>query len=102
MCNSNPLLWRGLPVSLSIRIAIVSAAAALVISRRPSLRLQSNPMSLFLCAVRISAMFNETGVGLRISRSLIELDGSRSRAADQFPCGASSFLPLPVIIEAGA
>jgi hypothetical protein len=59
---------------------------------------ESAPMSLFLCAVMISAGFDGTGMGLRISRSIIEWNGSRLRAADQSPCGASSYL----IIEAGA
>jgi len=102
VCNSNPLLWRKPPVSWSIGIAVVSVAAALLISRRPSFHLQSAPVSLFLCAVMISAWFDGTGMGLRISRSIIESHGGHLWAADQSPCGASFYFTLPTIIEACA
>jgi hypothetical protein len=101
MSNSNPLLLRKSPVSRSIGIAALSVAAALLISRRPSLHLQSAPMSLILCAMMISARFDGIGVGLRSNRSIIEWNGSRLRAADQSPCGASSYVPRAIIIEVG-
>jgi hypothetical protein len=102
MRNFNPLLWRKPHVSWIIGIAVVSVAAALLISRRPSLHLQRAPGSLFFCAVTISAWFDGTGRGLRISRSNIEWHGNRLWAADQSPSGVSSYLTLPIIIEIGA
>ncbi|MGB8890093.1 MAG: hypothetical protein WCC87_25440 [Candidatus Korobacteraceae bacterium] len=88
-------------MSLSIGIA-VSVAAALLISRRTSFHLQSASVPLFLRAATISAWFDESGMGFRISRSIIESHGGRLGAADQSPCGASSHVTLPTIIEAGA
>jgi PAS domain S-box-containing protein len=39
----------------SFAIAVLSVAAALIVSRAPSFHLQSAPVSLFLCAVMVSA-----------------------------------------------
>jgi PAS domain S-box-containing protein len=64
MPNSNPLLWRKPSMRWSIGIAVVSVAAALLISRLPSFHLQSAPVSLFLCAVMISAWFGGLWPGL--------------------------------------
>jgi len=89
-------------VSWSIGIAVVSVAAARLISRRPSFHLQSALVALFLCAVRVSAWLDGTGIGLRIGRSITESHGGRLRAAEQSPCGASSYFTLPIIIEACA
>jgi C4-dicarboxylate-specific signal transduction histidine kinase len=64
MSNSNPLLWRRPPVTWSHGIAVLSVAAALIISRLPSFHLQSAPVSLFLCAIMISAWFGGLWPGL--------------------------------------
>jgi hypothetical protein len=99
MRNSNPLLWHKPPVHWSIRIAVLSVAAALLISRRPRFCLPSAPASRFLCALMISAWFDGSARGLRISRSIMEWHGSRLWAADQSPCDASVYFTLPPIIE---
>ncbi len=41
-----------------------------------------------------------TGMGLRISRSIVESYGGRLWAVDNFPRGASFYLTLPIRIEA--
>jgi len=64
MSNSNPLLWRKPRMGWSLGIAVVSVAAALLISRLQSFHLQSAPVSLFLCAVMISAWFGGLWPGL--------------------------------------
>src|ERR1700704_4918681 len=64
MARLNPLLWPKLPAIWSYWIAFVSVAAALIISRWPTLHLQDAPVSLFLCAVILSAWFGGVGPGL--------------------------------------
>jgi signal transduction histidine kinase len=41
-----------------------------------------------------------TGMGLRISRSIIESQGGRLWTADNSPCGASFYFTLPTKVEA--
>jgi PAS domain S-box-containing protein len=48
----------------SFGIAILSVAAALIVSRAPSFQLQSAPVSLFLCAVMMSAWVGGLWPGL--------------------------------------
>jgi C4-dicarboxylate-specific signal transduction histidine kinase len=64
MRTSNPLLWRKPPAIWSYGIAVLSVAAALIISRWPALHLRDAPVSLFLCAVILSAWFGGVGPGL--------------------------------------
>jgi C4-dicarboxylate-specific signal transduction histidine kinase len=64
MSRSNPLLWPKPPAIWSYGIAVLSVAVALIISRWPALHLQDAPVSLFLCAVILSARFGGVGPGL--------------------------------------
>src|SRR6266478_1503535 len=64
MSSSNPLLWPRPPVIWSYGIAVLSVTAALIISRWPALHLQDAPVSLFLCAVILSAWFGGIWPGL--------------------------------------
>jgi C4-dicarboxylate-specific signal transduction histidine kinase len=64
MPRSNPLLWPKPPAIWSYSIAVLSVAAALIISRWPALHLQDAPVSLFLCAVMLSAWFGGIWPGL--------------------------------------
>ncbi len=64
MPTSNPFLWPRPPAILSYSIAVLSVAAALIISRLPAVHLQDAPVSLLLCAVILSAWFGGVGPGL--------------------------------------
>src|SRR6266436_1409327 len=64
MSSSNPLLWPRPPVIWRCGIAVLSVTAALTISRWPALHLQEAPVSLFLCAVILSAWFGGIWPGL--------------------------------------
>jgi PAS domain S-box-containing protein len=64
MARSNPLLWPKSAAVWSYWIAVFSVAAALIISRWPTLHLQDAPVSLFLCAVILSAWFGGLWPGL--------------------------------------
>jgi PAS domain S-box-containing protein len=64
MPRSNPLLWPKPPAIWSYGVAVLSVAAALLISRWPPLHLQDSPVSLFLCAVILSAWFGGVWPGL--------------------------------------
>src|SRR5260370_20982166 len=55
MRTSNLILWLKPPASWSYGIAVLSVAAALIISRLPALHLRDAPVSLFLCAGILSA-----------------------------------------------
>jgi C4-dicarboxylate-specific signal transduction histidine kinase len=64
MFRSNPLLWPKPAAIWSYGIGVLSVAAALIISRWPAVHLQDAPVSLFLCAVILSAWFGGIGPGL--------------------------------------
>jgi C4-dicarboxylate-specific signal transduction histidine kinase len=64
MRASKPLRWPKSPAIWSYGIAVVSVAAALTVSRLPAIHLQDAPVSLFLCAVILSAWFGGVGPGL--------------------------------------
>ena len=64
MLRSNPLLWPKPSGIWSYGIAVLSVAAALIISQWPPLHLEAAPVSLLLCAVILSAWFGGVGPGL--------------------------------------
>src|SRR4029077_1095381 len=64
MRMSNPLLWPKPPAIWSYGIAVLSVPAVLFISLWPALHLRDAPVSLFLCAVILSAWFGGAGPGL--------------------------------------
>jgi PAS domain S-box-containing protein len=64
MTKSNPLLWPRPPAIWTYAIAFLSVIAALLVSRLPAVHLQDAPVSLFLCAVLVSAWFGGVGPGL--------------------------------------
>ena len=64
MSRLNPLLWPKPPVIWSYGIAVLSVAVALTVSGLPAIHLQDAPVSLFLCAVLLSAWFGGIGPGL--------------------------------------
>jgi C4-dicarboxylate-specific signal transduction histidine kinase len=64
MPRSKPFLWPKPPAIWSYGIAVLSVSAALIISRLPAVHLQDAPVSLFLCAVLLSAWFGGIGPGL--------------------------------------
>jgi PAS domain S-box-containing protein len=64
MSTSDPLLWRKPPLIWRYGIAVLSVTVVLVISRFPSFHLQTASVSLFLCAVMLSAWVGGFGPGL--------------------------------------
>jgi C4-dicarboxylate-specific signal transduction histidine kinase len=64
MSRLNPLLWPRQPAIWSYWLAVLSVGAVLLISRWPALHLQDAPVSLFLCAVILSAWFGGVWPGL--------------------------------------
>ena len=64
MARSNPLLWPRPPRIWGYGIAVLSVAAALIVSRWPPVHLHDAPVSLFLCAVILSAWFGGVVPGL--------------------------------------
>ncbi len=62
MFRSNPLLWPKPPAIWGYGIAVVSAV--LTLSQLPAVHLQDAPVSLFLCAVILTAWFGGIGPGL--------------------------------------
>jgi C4-dicarboxylate-specific signal transduction histidine kinase len=64
MSRSNPLLWPRARVIWGYGIAILSVSLALILSQWPLLHLETAPVSLFLCAIMITALFGGLGPGL--------------------------------------
>src|ERR1700719_1254415 len=64
MSRSNPLLWPKARVIWSYGIAVLSVSFALIVSQWPPLHLETAPVSLFLCAVMLTAWFGGVGPGL--------------------------------------
>ena len=61
---SNPLLWPKPSGIWGYGLAVLAVTAALVVSRLPAIHLQDAPVSLFLCAVILSAWFGGVWPGL--------------------------------------
>ena len=61
MSKFNPLLWPKPPAIWRYGIAVLSVIAALEMSRWPALYLRDAPVSLFLCAVLLSAWMGGLG-----------------------------------------
>jgi nitrogen-specific signal transduction histidine kinase len=126
MFRLNPLLWPKPPAIWDHGIAVLSVGATLIITRTPALHLQDAHASRFLSAVMLSAWFaglgpgpaattlsadqifsaflttksHGTGLGLRISRSILESHGGLWWAADNRPRGASFQFTLSTRVEA--
>jgi C4-dicarboxylate-specific signal transduction histidine kinase len=64
MSMSNPLLSPKTGVTWGYGIAILSVSSALLIAQRPVLHLETAPVSLFLRAVMVTALFGGVGPGL--------------------------------------
>lgn len=64
MSSSNPRFGRELRMIRGYGAAVVSVSIALLISHWPSLHLESAPVSLFLCAVILSAWLGGIGPSL--------------------------------------
>ena len=64
LSRSNPLLWPKPNGIWGYGLAVLSVAAALAVSRLPAIHLQDAPVSLFLCAVILSAWFGGVWPGL--------------------------------------
>jgi len=64
MSMSNPLLWPKARVIWGYGIAILSVSLAFLIAQWQLLHLEAAPVSLFLCAVMITAWFGGIGPGL--------------------------------------
>jgi PAS domain S-box-containing protein len=75
MRTSNLLLWPKPPAIWSYGIAVLSVVAALIFSRWPALHLRDAPVSLFLCAVILSAWFGGVWPGsLAAALSILAFD----------------------------
>ena len=64
MPKSKLHLWSKPPVILSFGVAALSVTVALIIARLLEINLHTAPVSLFLCAVLLSAWFGGIGSGV--------------------------------------
>ena len=64
MPRSNPLRWPKSAAMWRYGIVVLAVAAALILSGWSGLHLQAAPVSLFLCAVMLSAWFGGLGPGV--------------------------------------
>jgi PAS domain S-box-containing protein len=64
MSTSDPFLWAKSPGIRKYAIAVLSVAAALILSQWPPLHLEAAPASLSFCAVMLSAWFGGFKPGL--------------------------------------
>jgi signal transduction histidine kinase len=72
---SNLVWWPRPPVILSYGVAVLSVTAALIIARLLDIHLVTAPVSLFLCAIMLSAWFGGVRSGLfAVALSLLAFD----------------------------
>jgi PAS domain S-box-containing protein len=64
MSKSNPVQWLKPTVIWSYGIAFLSITAAVIVAQWPVFHLQAAPVSLFLCAIIVSAWYGGAGPGL--------------------------------------
>src|SRR5882724_10672180 len=64
MSRYNPLLWPRPPRFWGYVIPVLSVGLAVWLARLPALPLQAAPVSLFICAIMVSAWFGGVGPGL--------------------------------------
>jgi len=64
MPKSTPHLWPKPPAMLCYAVPVLSVTAALLIARWLAIKLQTAPVSLFFCAIMLSAWFGGIGTGL--------------------------------------
>jgi PAS domain S-box-containing protein len=64
MSRSNPVQWLKPTAIWGYGIAVLSTIAAVIVAQWPALHLQSATVSLFLCAIIVSAWYGGSGPGL--------------------------------------
>jgi PAS domain S-box-containing protein len=64
MSRSNPVQWLKPTVIWGYGIAFISITAAVILAQWPVFHLQAAPVSLFLCAIIVSAWYGGAGAGL--------------------------------------